>query len=477
MIEEIKTDNNCIVKAFENNPISIIKENIDDKKIYCFKANDVGKVLGILNIRQSIQNYDDDERVVRKVYDPQGTLQDTIFLTSGGVYRLLYNSKKEVAKKFRKWAGSILDDIIFNESAELKKQLKEKEEQLQLKENDLEAQKLLVKKKDKELKQMAKKISLDWLYVAVTDNVQGVSKIGITEEILKRIDGHLSSNHGFKYVFTYQSKNNKLIEKCIKAMLDPFITNKNEWFNIESCDLIYLVEFFIELFDKNNGSEDPKLIIDFIKNISKKELPQEFICNELYDDFFETNIEIDNNGDKNYKCTLISIQKEFEKYLKEHGFNKQIRANVKFLDVYTLDIKRYVKYKFNKTCERINIDDAKSNIHIGGTFGFCGFRMKKLYVDAYFDDNIYKNFIGQYLVVTESEDTVSLSQILAVFNKYLKDNNIDSKLIKQKDYFKTSFREELLKIIETFIGVKAIKRTNNSKRNGYSFFTGIKLII
>jgi predicted GIY-YIG superfamily endonuclease len=139
-------------------------------------------------------------------------------------------------------------DIIFNESAELKKQLKEKEEQLQLKENDLEAQKLLVKKKDKELKQMAKKISLDWLYVAVTDNVQGVSKIGITEEILKRIDGHLN-------------------------------------------------------------------------------------------------------------------------------------------------------------------------------------------------------------------------------------NNIDSKLIKQKDYFKTSFREELLKIIETFIGVKAIKRTNNSKRNGYSFFTGIKLII
>ena len=32
---------------------------------------------------------------------------------------------------------------------------------------------------------------------------------------------------------------------------------------------------------------------------------------------------------------------------------------------------------------------------------------------------IYKNFIDQYLVVTESEDTVSLSQILIVFNKYL----------------------------------------------------------
>lgn len=477
MIEEVKTDNNCIIRAFENNPISILKENIDDKHIYYFKASDIGKVLGIVNIRTSIMNFDEDEKVVRTTYSSNSGNPDIIFLTSGGVYRLLYNSKKEVAKKFRKWAGNILDDIIFNESAELKKQLKEKEEQLQLKENDLQSQKLLVKKKDKELKQMAKKISLDWLYVAVTDNVQGVSKIGITEEILKRIDGHLSSNPGFKYVFTYQSKNNKLIEKCIKALLDPFITNKNEWFNIESCDLIYIVEFFIELFDKNNGSEDPKLIIDFIKNISKKELPQEFICNELYDDFFETNMDIDSNGDKNYKCTLISIQREFEKYLKEHGFNKQIRANVKFLDVYTLDIKRYIKYKFNKTCERINIDDAKSNIHIGSTFGFCGFRMKRLYVDTYFDSAVYKNFIDKYLVITKTEhDEVSLSQILTVFDKYLKDNNINSKLVKQKNYFKTSFREELLKTIETFIGVKSIKRTNNSKRNGYSFFTSIKLI-
>ena len=41
-VEIIKTDNNCIVKAFENNPISIIQENIDNKNIYCFKASDIG---------------------------------------------------------------------------------------------------------------------------------------------------------------------------------------------------------------------------------------------------------------------------------------------------------------------------------------------------------------------------------------------------------------------------------------------------
>ena len=70
-------------------------------------------------------NFDEDEKVVRTTYSSNSGNPDTIFLSSQGVYRLLYNSKKDVAKKFRKWAGNILDDIIFNESAELKRQLEE----------------------------------------------------------------------------------------------------------------------------------------------------------------------------------------------------------------------------------------------------------------------------------------------------------------------------------------------------------------
>ena len=385
-------------------------------------------------------------------------------------------------KKFCLKAGTKKADEIHDYYIKLEELMQEtlKEEsnilreQLRLKENDLEAQKLLVKKKDKELKKLTKRVSLDWLYVAVTDNVSGVSKIGIAEEILKRIDGHLSSNPGFKYVFTYQSKNNKLIEKCIKAILDPFLTNKNEWFNIESNDLVYLVKFFIEMFDKNNGSEDPKLIIDFIKNISKKELNIEFISNDIYDKFFKENMEIDDHGDKNYKCTLISIQKELEKYLKQIGFNKQIKSNVKYLDIYNLDIKRYIKYKYNKTCERINIDDAKSNIHIGSTYGFCGFRMKKLYIDKFFENDIYKNFIDEYLIV-DNQSKCSLSEILVVFNKYLQKNNLDDKLVKQNKYFKTSFREEFIKEIETFTGLNVTKKLNSNKKNGYSVFIGLKL--
>ena len=66
MIEEIKIDNNCIIKAFENNPIAILEENIVGKKVYYFKSSDIGKALKLSNIAVSIQHYDEDERVIRK---------------------------------------------------------------------------------------------------------------------------------------------------------------------------------------------------------------------------------------------------------------------------------------------------------------------------------------------------------------------------------------------------------------------------
>lgn len=83
-------------------------------------------------------NFDEDEVVVRTTYDTINRKQETLFLTSQGIYRLLFNSKKPEAKKFRKWAGNILDDIIFNESKELKRQLDEHERKLQLKNNQMQ---------------------------------------------------------------------------------------------------------------------------------------------------------------------------------------------------------------------------------------------------------------------------------------------------------------------------------------------------
>ena len=77
-------DPNCIIKAFETNSITIIKDI--NNKIY-FRGTDVAKTLGITNIRSSIQNFTDKEKGVRKV-DTLGGPQDIIFLSSHGIYRL-----------------------------------------------------------------------------------------------------------------------------------------------------------------------------------------------------------------------------------------------------------------------------------------------------------------------------------------------------------------------------------------------------
>lgn len=109
---------NCIIKVFENNNLEIFKEDINDREFYYFKASDVGKILGISNIRTSIKNFNDDEKVIRKGVDKKGVEQDTIFLTSVGVYKILYNNKK--GKQFRKWVSRVLDDVIFNQGKVLK---------------------------------------------------------------------------------------------------------------------------------------------------------------------------------------------------------------------------------------------------------------------------------------------------------------------------------------------------------------------
>jgi prophage antirepressor-like protein len=222
MIEEIKEDNNCIIKAFENNPISIITENIDDKKIYCFKASDIGKVLNIVNIRTSIMNYDEDEKVVRTTYSSKSGNPDTIYLTSQGVYRLLYNSKKENAKKFRKWAGNILDDIIFNESKELKHQLEKQKELL--------AQKTLENIKDKEtilLKSYDKK---SVVYLILINGI--LYKFGYSNDIKERFKTHKKEiGENITLIYCIESKNNILLEQNLKDYLQNTNYRKTQSFN------------------------------------------------------------------------------------------------------------------------------------------------------------------------------------------------------------------------------------------------------
>jgi prophage antirepressor-like protein len=346
MNEEIKEDNNCIVKAFENNPISIIAEEINNKKIYLFKVSDIGNALKLTNIRVSIQNYDEgDEVVVRKAYDTIKRNQDTLYLTSQGVYRLLYNSKKEIAKKFRKWAGNILDDIIFNESVELKRQLEEKEKQhqIELQENEkmLLEKETLLKESSKELLRTKKQLEIKtklkvkkWydsepghtIYAVKSnkDDDNSLVTIGKTKNIKDRERNYFTHNQNAEMFYIKKCYNCDLAEQVIHHILDKHREehNKDEstrfdsfaWFNVSNKLAIYTIDIVCDFLDKfiNYSEELPKsnikenfdVSLELIKNLSTEiKIP------------IENNLEIKQNKaiDTDYNDPT-----DFDKFVKEY---------------------------------------------------------------------------------------------------------------------------------------------------------------
>jgi prophage antirepressor-like protein len=69
-------------------------------------AQDVCDVLGITNARDAIADFDEDETGVATIYTSSGN-RTMLTVYEPGLYKLIFKSRKDAAKKFRKW--------VFNE--------------------------------------------------------------------------------------------------------------------------------------------------------------------------------------------------------------------------------------------------------------------------------------------------------------------------------------------------------------------------
>lgn len=67
-----------------------------------FQANQIGKLLGITNIRENLREYDEKYKTTLLCKTANG-LQEHNFLTERGLYRLLCRSRKPIAEKFQFW--------------------------------------------------------------------------------------------------------------------------------------------------------------------------------------------------------------------------------------------------------------------------------------------------------------------------------------------------------------------------------------
>jgi prophage antirepressor-like protein len=88
-----------------------------------FQAGQVGKFLGLVNIRESIKDFDEDEKVALNSTDAIGREQTTIFLTELGLYRLLNASRKPYARRFQKWVAKVVKEIRMTGKYELEQRI------------------------------------------------------------------------------------------------------------------------------------------------------------------------------------------------------------------------------------------------------------------------------------------------------------------------------------------------------------------
>jgi prophage antirepressor-like protein len=89
-----------IVKAFNSNELHtniVIKGDYNNP---IFRASDIGEILEMGNIRTSIINFDESEKVVHTM-DTLGGLQQVTFLTEKGLYKVLFKSRKPIAETFQ----------------------------------------------------------------------------------------------------------------------------------------------------------------------------------------------------------------------------------------------------------------------------------------------------------------------------------------------------------------------------------------
>ena len=75
-----------------------------------FKAKDVAEWIGHSNVSTMIKDIDEDEKVLNNIYT-LGGMQECLMLTEDGLYEVLMQSQKPIAKKFKKEVKKILKQI------------------------------------------------------------------------------------------------------------------------------------------------------------------------------------------------------------------------------------------------------------------------------------------------------------------------------------------------------------------------------
>ena len=234
-----------LVKTFTHESKSFNVVIIADPFEPLFKGNDIGTIINLTNIRVSIKNYDDTEKVQKKINTPSG-IQKCLFFTEKGISKFLQKYTNDITINLKKWIVENIKEIQVeylkhNNDTELIEKIKNKEYNT-IEENDT-----------------SEKNNYIYIYNIDTRNDIPELKIGYTTNIKQRIKSYtIICTHGrCELCEEVPNVDIKIVESYIHVLLKKY-NIKGEVFqlNIIKAKLIVLnVINLIKIVSLDNESQ------------------------------------------------------------------------------------------------------------------------------------------------------------------------------------------------------------------------------
>jgi hypothetical protein len=196
-----------------------------------------------------MQDLNETEKILIPTETNRG-FQKVSFLTEKGLYKVLFNSNKPIAKDFQNWIYDVIKEIRLTGKYELEKKLKEKEKEIEEKDKKIKCvtdEKIFLETEKKKLQKETKKEPVIYIYQTDTrKNEKYYLKIGCTENIDERVIPYNSTHPFGKMVYFVKVKKYDLtkIEKFIHYLLKEYCI-KSEVFNIELEQATHIISLFI----------------------------------------------------------------------------------------------------------------------------------------------------------------------------------------------------------------------------------------
>lgn len=215
-----------IVKSFVNNDTVVdvlISGTVEHPLL---RACDVGKVLGLRNVRSTISDYGSNEKV-NIMMEHNGAMKPIIFLTEHGLYRLLMRSNMPIAYRFQQWVYSVITEIRLNGQyklqQEMEKQMAEKERLITEKEREIEQKEREIEKL-KDRQDVKAQVYLFNCTPGLPKGEQSKLKIGATERCHSRFKPYKQiAPHGrVEYALEVEPGMLKMTESFIHKLLQHY---------------------------------------------------------------------------------------------------------------------------------------------------------------------------------------------------------------------------------------------------------------